>query len=180
MNTLRAIALAGGLALVLGASVLAAPRFQDDGKLVVPDTAGWPLAGASYSLTYEGEGASSAFNTVKIDPDAFAAYLKTGNFPDGTMLALETRAAEENVAPAIGGRTQGRVLSRSIHVKDGKDGPGSWTFYTYRDGATTANPVARTQTCYQCHAKEAKQDTAFTQFYPTLTEARAKAAAPTP
>ncbi|MDB5441224.1 MAG: cytochrome [Caulobacteraceae bacterium] len=180
MKTLHAIWLAGGLALTLGVSVLAAPRFQDDGKLIVPDIAAWPLAGASYSLTYEGEGASSALSTVRIDPDSFAAYVKTGAFPDGTMLALETRAANENVAPAIGGRTQGGVLSRSIHVKDGKGGPGTWTFYTYRDGATTANPVARTQSCYQCHAKEAKQDTAFTQFYPSLTEARAKAATPTP
>jgi hypothetical protein len=134
--------------------------------------AGWPVAGTSYALSYEGT-AKPSFNTVRIDPASFQSYVRTGQFRSGTVLALEVRSAQTEVAPAKGGETEGAVVSRSLHVKDEAAGPGTWTFYTYKAGATRATAVARTRDCYTCHAKEGRQDTAFTQFYPNLTESRA-------
>lgn len=134
--------------------------------------ASWPVAGTSYALSYEGT-AKPSFNTVRIDPASFRAYARTGQFRPGTVLALAVRAARTEVAPAQGGETEGAVLARSLHVKDQAAGPGTWTFYTYKPGAARATAVARTRDCYTCHARDAQQDTAFTQFYPNLTETRA-------
>lgn len=140
--------------------------------MAVPQGMGrWPVAGTSFALSYEGN-AKPSFNTVRIDPASFAAYAKTGQFRSGTILALEVRAAQTEVAPAKGGETEGAVISRSLHVKDEAAGPGTWTFYTYKPGATRATAVARTRDCYTCHAQHGRQDTAFTQFYPNLTESR--------
>ena len=64
------------------------------------------------------------------------------------------------------------MVGRSLHVKDEKAGPGTWTFYGFGANAKTGNPIARSQACYSCHQENAPDDTVFSQFYPTLTEAR--------
>jgi hypothetical protein len=174
---LEKIKIASVALLVAGLATLAwaGPQFPAKGQLKVPpDIASWPVTGASYALSYEGDG-STTFNTVRIDPASYAAYLRTGAFPAGTMLALEVRASLAKVAPAKGGHVQGKVVGHSLHVKDEKAGPGTWTFYTYAAEAKNAEPIARTVACYACHQTEAKQDTVFTQFYPSLLEARTKA-----
>ncbi len=153
----------------------AGPVFDKDGKLVVPaDRLAWPVVGTTYALSYEGDGGVT-FNTVRIDPESYQAYLKTGNYPAGTMMDLEVRQPVTEVAPAKGGQTQGKAVAHSIHVKDEKAGPGSWTFYGYgADGLGSAIP--RSAACYSCHEVHGAQDTTFTQFYPAFTEARAKQA----
>ena len=159
--------------LMLAAALAQAPAPATIATMPVPaGVAAWPVAGTSFALSYEGT-AKPSFNTVRMDPRSFAAYVKTGAFPAGTVLALEVRAARTEVAPAKGGETEGAVLSTSLHVKDERAAPGTWTFYTYKPGAARATAVPRTRSCYTCHAHEAQQDTAFTQFYPNLTEARA-------
>ena len=69
---------------------------------------------------------------VRLDPDSYDAYVKTGKFPVGAILQLEVRTPVEEIAPAKGGKTQGGVVGRSLHVKDEKGGPGTWTFYGQR------------------------------------------------
>jgi len=167
MKTTAAVVL-----FLLAAALAQAPA---PATMAVPTgIAAWPVAGTSFALSYEGA-AKPSFNTVRIDPSSFAAYVKTGAFPAGTVLALEVRAARTEVAPAKGGETEGAVLSTSLHIKDERAGPGTWTFYTYRPGAARATAVPRTRSCYTCHAQEAQQDTAFTQFYPSLTEGHGRA-----
>jgi hypothetical protein len=164
--------------ILLAASLAAAwagPQAGAAGTLEIPaDIASWPVTGTSYALSYEGDGGTT-INTVRIDPAGYAAYLRTGRFAAGTVLALEVRASREEVAPAKGGHVQGKVVGRSLHVKDEKAGPGTWTFYGYAADGKTGTPIARTAACYSCHRTEAGQDTVFTQFYPGLLEARAKA-----
>ncbi len=169
--------LAGTLLIAAGFSAIAwaGPTFDAKGKLVIPaDTLRWPVVGATFALSYEGDGGVS-FNTVRIDPDSYDAYLKTGQFPVGAMLDLEIRKPLKEIAPAKSGNVEGAVIAQSIHVKDEKAGPGSWTFYTYRTGGA-GGAIDRKQACYSCHQEHAKDDTVFTQFYPALAEARAKAA----
>jgi hypothetical protein len=171
-------ALAFGIAAVgaLAAAAFAGPSFDKDGKLVIPDGRDrWPTVGTTYALSYEGDGGVT-FNTVRMDPESYDEFIKTGKFRTGTMLELEVRRPVEEIAPAKGGKTQGAAIGHSIHVKDEKAGPGAWTFYGFGGEAKTGNPVARSQACYSCHDQHAKLDTVFTQFYPSLMEAREKAA----
>jgi hypothetical protein len=157
----------------LAAAAFAAPTFDKDGKIFIPENMDrWPTVGTTYALQYEGDGGTT-LNTVRLDPESYDAYVKTGKYPVGAIMQLEVRRPVEEVAPAKGGKTQGAVIGRSLHVKDEKAGPGTWTFYGYGAGAKTGNPVPRTQACYTCHDEHAADDTTFTQFYPALTDARA-------
>jgi hypothetical protein len=93
----------------------------------------------------------------------------------GAVFALEVRTPLTEVAPAKGGKTQGAVVGRSLHVKDEKGGPGTWTFYGYSAGAKTGAAIPRSQACYSCHQEHASVDTTFMQYYPALKEARERA-----
>ena len=160
-----------------GAIPLAAPMFDKDGKFIVPEGRDrWPAVGTTFALSYEGDGGTT-FNTVRMDPASYETYVKTGKFPVGTMLSLEVRRPVTEIAPAKGGQTQGATVGQSIHVKDEKAGPGTWTFYGFGNASKTGNPIARSQACYACHEEHAgKTDTVFMQYYPSLNEAHAAAA----
>jgi hypothetical protein len=169
--------LAGTLLVAAGFSAIAwaEPQFDTKGKLVVPaDTLSWPAVGTTFALSYEGDGGTT-FNTVRMDPASYAVFLKTGKFPVGAMLDLEIRKPLTEIAPAKGGHVEGGIMARSIHVKDEKAGPGTWTFYNY-GGDLLGKPIERKQACYSCHQDHAKDDTVFTQFYPAMLEARKAAA----
>lgn len=170
-------ALSAVLLAAAAAAAWAGPTFDKDGKIIIPEGRDrWPTVGTTFSLQYEGDGGTT-FNTVRMDPASYEVYVKTGKFPVGTMLDLEVRRPVTEIAPAKGGQTQGAAIAHSLHVKDEKAGPGTWTFYGYGNASTTGNPIARTQACYSCHDEHAKDDTVFTQFYPSLTESHARAAA---
>jgi Cytochrome P460 len=180
MKRLLSIA-AGVIAMAtLAAAAFALPTYDKNGKINIPENMDrWPTVGTTYALSYEGDGGTT-LNTVRLDPESYDAYVKTGKYPVGAVMQLEVRSPVTEVAPAKGGKTQGAAVGRSLHVKDEKAGPGTWTFYAYGAGAKTGNPVPRSQACYSCHQDNAKDDTTFTQFYPALTEARAAAAAAKP
>lgn len=175
MKRLSAIAIGIVATASLAAAAFAGPSYDAEGKLVTPEnTDRWPTVGTTYALSYEGDGGTT-LNSVRLDPESYEAYVKTGVFPVGAIFALEVRTPKTEVAPAKGGKTQGGVVGRSFHVKDEKAGPGTWTFYNY--GAKVGSPIARSQACYSCHQDNAPEDTVFTQFYPTLKEARERYAA---
>ena len=93
----------------------------------------------------------------------------------GAIRQLEVRTPLTGVAPAKGGQTQGAVVGRSLHVKDEKGGPGTWTFYGFGASSKTGNAIPRSQACYSCHDEHAgKPDTVFLQYYPALKEAHAR------
>ena len=174
LMTCAAVAAGAGL---LAAAAFAGPTFDDQGRIVIPENMDrWPTVGTTYALQYEGDGGMT-LNTVRLDPDSYDTYAATGTFPVGAILQLEVRLPVEEIAPAKGGKTQGAIVGRSLHVKDEKAGPGTWTFYGFGPGAKTGNAVPRTQACYACHDEHAgKTDTVFMQFYPALAEARTRAA----
>ena len=162
----------------LAAAAFAGPSYDADGKIVIPENIDrWPTVGTTYALSYEGDGGTT-LNSVRLDPESYDAFVKSGVFPVGATLALEVRTPVTEVAPAKGGQTQGGVVGRSLHVKDEKSGPGTWTFYGYGAGAKVGSAIPRSQACYACHDEHAgTTDTVFMQFYPTLKEARARAQA---
>ena len=179
MKRIFPIALGVVAAVSLAAAAFAGPSYDADGKIVIPENIDrWPTVGTTYALSYEGDGGTT-LNSVRLDPESYDAYVKTGKFPLGAMLALEVRTPVEEIAPAKGGKTQGGVVGRSLHVKDEKAGPGTWTFYGFGAASKTGNPIPRSQACYSCHDEHAgKTDTVFMQFYPTLKEAHARVATP--
>lgn len=177
----RPFSIAAGVAAAasLAAAAFAGPSYEADGKIVIPENMDrWPTVGTTYALSYEGDGGTT-LNTVRLDPESYETYVKTGKFPVGAMLQLEVRTPLTEVAPAKGGKTQGAVVGRSLHVKDEKGGSGTWTFYGFGASSKTGAPIARSQACYSCHQEHAgKTDTVFLQYYPTLQEAHARMTPP--
>src|SRR5262245_32779325 len=70
-RTMKRSLAAAGLGAIAAASLAAAafagPSFDKDGKLVLPEGRDrWPMVGATYALSYEGDGGVT-INTVRLD-----------------------------------------------------------------------------------------------------------------
>jgi hypothetical protein len=104
-------------------------------------------------------GDAPQFDNVFVNPPAYRAFLKTGQWPDKTTFVLEGRSSESKGSINNGGHYQSGVIGIETEMKNA----GKWTFYN-REG----KPFPRTQSCYACHAQNGAVDNTFVQFYPTL------------
>jgi hypothetical protein len=156
------------------------PVFSADGRLRRPvDYREWVYVTSGLGMTYGPAGAAEdrepRFDNVFVTRAAYREFLDSGAWPDGTMLILEVRAAEEDVSINNGGRTQGGLLAIEAAVKDrGRFPDTGWAYFSFDgpDGpvdAATALPA--TASCYSCHREHGAVDNTFVQFYPTLLEA---------
>src|ERR1700719_2468294 len=150
------------------------PTYTADGRLKFPAnyrewvylTSGVDM---SYSLNAMGMD-HSMFDNVFVNPDAYKAFLRTGTWPDKTLLVLEVRTAGSKASINKSGHYQtSDVMGREVHVKDESRFPGKWAFFGF-DGDGPAKQVPKEAACYSCHEQHAAVDTTFVQFYPTLIE----------
>ncbi len=148
------------------------PQYDAGGHLLFP--AGyreWVFLSAGLDMSYSATPAppgAHTFNNVFAPRTAYEAFLKTGVWPDKTMLMLEVRGGGSNVSIAKGGVVQtGEPLGLEMHVKDTARFKGGWAFFAF-NGETPADQIAYTASCYSCHQAHAAADTTFVQFYPTL------------
>jgi hypothetical protein len=107
------------------------------------------------------------FDNVFVNPDAYQAFVKTGTWPDHTMLVLEIRAANGKGSINQSGNFQGGVNGIEVHMKDEARFAGGWRFFSFDEGKPAKmHPLS--DSCYSCHSAHAAVDTTFVQFYPTL------------
>lgn len=148
---------------------------QAAGELLLPpEVERWVAVGSSLGLGYSaGERAmgGETFHTVLLEPGAYASYRRSGQFPDGTMLALIIRAPAARVAPARSGRVAGDLLALELAVKDTARFAGGWGYFDFGRGrpGATARPFPA-ESCARCHAEHAARDNVFLQFYPVLRD----------
>jgi len=151
------------------------PEYDPAGALRRPEGyREWVFVGASLGLSYR-EGAAPSgpgeFHHVYIRPESYAAFLRTGSFPDRTMLVLELHEAAQKVAPSLHGLFEGQRVALEVAVKDTRL-PDGWGYFGFGDGSlatATAHPRAA---CFECHRQHAAADNVFVQFYPVLRDAR--------
>lgn len=127
----------------------------------------WIAVGASLGLGYGSGGGHEAFHQVFIVPSAYDAFVETGAFPEGTMLALDVAAVGQNVLPARTGRFADAREGLEFAVKD-KRRPGGWAYYSFGDGTRATARAFPADACADCHRTHAQTDHVFTQFYPRL------------
>lgn len=147
------------------------PRFTADQRMLFPDhyrrwvylTSG---LGMSYSATTNMD---PQFDNVFVNPAAYGSFLKTGTWPDRTVLVLEIRKSQSKGSINQGGRFQSTLEDIEVHVKDSRL-PGKWAFFAFGQSAKSAAAIPRTAACYACHQQHGAVDTTFVQFYPTLLE----------
>jgi hypothetical protein len=91
------------------------PRFTKDGSLREPDGwETWVMVGSSTGLSYNTPGAAPAagaapgmFHNVYMQPWAYRELMRTGVFPERTMLVLSFFEASRKSAPAKAGFYEG-------------------------------------------------------------------------
>ncbi|MEQ1885232.1 MAG: cytochrome P460 family protein [Bryobacteraceae bacterium] len=148
-------------------------EYLSDGSMNLPkDYRQWVFLSSGINMTYgenAGNAANPRFENVFVNPSAHSEFLKTGKWPDKSVLILEIRGSDSKVSINKDGRVQTNVLAVEAHVKD--NARGGWAFYGFQNGATTGRLFPKTADCYSCHERSGAVDTTFVQFYPTLIDA---------
>ena len=148
-------------------------QYTSDQRLVIPaDYRQWVFLTSSLDLNYDHPvpGASSdhsMLDNVFVNPSAYAAFVKTGTWPDGTILVKENRIAASAGTLSKSGKFQTEVMSMELHVKDAGRFAEKWAFFV-SDGKEPGTYEHPRESCYSCHAAHGAVDTTFVQFYPTL------------
>jgi cytochrome P460 len=167
-----------------------APQYTADGRLLAP--AGyqtWVFVGSNLGLAYRQNlpartGAESRkadppqFHNVYINPEAYAHFLATGEFPDPTILVMDRFVAADKEPRGIvangvfnGDRGGLEVAVKNLSRPDGKTTP--WAYYDFTDPSdptkTRASaPAFADEICESCHRQHASKDNVWVQFYPVL------------
>jgi hypothetical protein len=161
------------IALVfLFAAASFAQQYTPQGDLALPkDYREWVFLSSGIGMTYSNmPNPNPVFDNVFVNPEAYQAFLKTGAWPDKTVLVKENRASDSHASNKEG-RFQTTVVSREVHVKDASRG--GWKFYVFRADSQPGAVVANQTVCDSCHSKDAV-DYTFVEFYPTLIDAAKK------
>ena len=148
------------------------PQYTADNGVAIPaNYREWIFLTSSLDLNYDqpvpGTTARSLLDNVFVNPSAYAQFVKTGQWPDGTVLIKENRRAATAGTISKSGKYQTEIASMELHVRDNKRFPGQWAFFV-SDGKEPAQYVPTSEDCYSCHSAHGAVDTTFVQFYPTL------------
>ena len=134
----------------------------------------WAQLG-TFSLLPPADGAQEIHVVYAARPNV-EAYLKTGRFPDGTVLVKDIFAARTEALTAGTSSYAGDLLSRFVMVKDGAGKLGSgprfgngWGWASY-DGAETKRTVTTNykNDCLGCHVPARATDLVYVRGYPML------------
>jgi hypothetical protein len=143
----------------------------------------WVFVGSSTGLNYMPNPAPSSANSatdfkhVYINPAAYREFIRTGKFPEGTMMILEIASAANKNEPGLQGSYGDKYIALEASVKDSKRFPGGWAYFGFigMDGKALAKAKPFPDSaCHSCHQQKAATDLVFTQFYPVLNSVHPK------
>lgn len=162
--------------------------FDSQGRLELPNPAvfrRWVFVGAPLTPNglNDGKAGFPEYHHVYIEEKNVDAYLKTGSFPEGTMIVKElTRVLDPTFPdgsrnePSGRGFFNGQYNGIDVTVKDTKRfaKTNGWGFFTfghhplpYAESASEA-PITQCAGCHQAFV--AKTDMTWVQFYPLLRD----------
>jgi len=175
------LALAAGLAVQLASTTVVAGEYYTikNGELQRPTGyREWVYVGTPLTPNdmNDGKAPFPEFHNVYIDPNSWAHWKKTGEFPDGAILVKELVSVGSKAGVSGKGYFMGEYVGLEATIKSKThfpDEPGNWAYYSFssKDHKTlseTAKPFP-TSACNGCHASAAKDDFVFTQYYPVLS-----------
>ena len=149
---------------------LSAITYTPEGGIPVPDYSKWVFIGSGAFDTAE-TAPAPRFSNVFAEPAAYDTYIRTGTWPDRTVIFSEKRAGLTTVpiTKNPGWGQTGEPMGFEFEVKDAAKG--GWRYYTANGGERVGRPVANQADCTVCHAAHAAVDNTFVQFYPSLIAA---------
>ena len=155
-------------------------KFTRSGELVRPTGyRKWVYVGTPLTPNdmNRGKAPFPEFHSVYIDPMSFAAYEKTGKFPDGTVLVKELVSVGGKEATSGKGYFMGNFIGLEVSIKDKirfRKAPGHWAYFSFghKYPLKKMAKANRVMNCNSCHEGNAGQDFVFTQYYPMLRAAK--------
>lgn len=156
------------------------PKFTSDGKLMQPTGyRDWVYVGTPLTPNDMNPPKASfpEFHNVYIHPADYAAYKRTGKFPDGTVLVKELISVGSKEATSGKGYFMGEFIGLETAIKDSKrfaNEPGYWAYFSFGHKYPLAQTAAkeRATNCNTCHQESAAEDWVFSQYYPVLRAAK--------
>ena len=168
--------------------------FNPDGTMQLPTGfRRWVFVGAPLTPNALNDGKANfpEYHHVYIEQKNVDAYLKTGEFPEGTVIVKElTRVLNPTFPdgsrkePSGRGYFNGAYNGIDMSIKDSKrfEKTNGWGYYTFGHHPEPCEATAEKKSvaeCAGCHlANVAKTDMTYVQFYPVLrakgTGAKAK------
>jgi hypothetical protein len=159
------------------------PAFDAQGRLLQPSGfRTWVFIGSPLTPNGLNDGAAGfpEFHNVYVEPAAFAHYLRSGEWPEGTVLVKElqlTRAGSfadgSRTEPSGRGYFPGAPNGLDVSVKDSRRfaATRNWGFFNFGHHAPpyaqAAAPAPR-DACAGCHMASAHDDMVFSDFYAQL------------
>jgi len=165
------------------------PRFDARGELQQPEGfRTWVFIGSPLTPHGLNNGAAGfpEFHNVYVQPAAYAHFVKTGEWPEGTMMVKELQLTKSGSFPdgsrneASGrGYFPGTPNGLDVSVKDSKrfGATRNWGFFNFGHHAPpymAAAAAAPGNACADCHAANAHRDMVFSDFYRQLEPLPAK------
>jgi hypothetical protein len=150
-------------------------RFTGEGALVVPENMDeWVFLGSSLGMGYSqadfDPDSPGMFQVARMEPRAYRAFLETGRFVDGTMIALHFFGSQNEISINRAGFVMDDLHFAEIHYKDSERFPDGFNFYNVENGAETAKEIPLPNECVECHKRDGAYDGVFVQFYPVIHE----------
>jgi hypothetical protein len=168
-----------------------APHYTADHKLVTPSGfETWVFVGSNLGLGYKEELAvttaletahaeQQVFHNIYINPEAYAHFVATHEFPDPTVLVMEifTAADKEPKGVVTRGVFDGERVGLQVAVKDSHSphkNVRNWAYYIPQNVNDPKHPLLASSPafadtdCESCHHAHASLDDVWVQFYPTL------------
>jgi hypothetical protein len=170
------------------------PQYTSSGNLVRPkDFHTWVFVGSNLGLGYDKEMTRDTpreatradlgeYHNIYLKPEDYAAYLRTGTFPDKTVLVMDVYQPQQRDANGVvtAGSYNGESLGIEVAVKN-RNRPDrrttDWAYYDFADrsgnGHFPADKAAEAdKDCYACHKAHAGYDNVWVQFYPVIRDVR--------
>ena len=167
------------------------PQYTSGGDLVtISGFETWVFVGSNLGLAYREDlpvtnareiahAEQQVFHNIYINPEAYAHFVKTHEFPDPTVLVMEifTAADKEPKNVLAKGVYDGDRIGLQFAVKDShspKPHERNWAYYiaqNLNDPSHTlhaSSPAFDDGDCETCHKDHASLDNVWVQFYPTL------------
>jgi hypothetical protein len=144
----------------------AAVPYTADGNVRIPDYNNWVFIGSGAFQTPDAQ--APRFSNVFVAPDVYDSFVRTGTWPDGTVIFSEKRAGLSTlpITSNPGWGQTGEPAGFELEVKD--SARGGWRYFTAPAGAGVATPVPKQSDCTACHSEHGAVDNTFVQFYPKL------------
>jgi hypothetical protein len=133
---------------------------------------GWVFVGCSLGAGHARSESPDMYHNVYMNPAAYHEYSRSGIFPEGTVMVLETFSVQTTEEPGVQGAYEKDLAALEVSVKDSGRFDGGWGYYDFSESAgklkREAEPLPQTAGCFACHRDKGATDHVFTQFYPVL------------